>query len=609
MSQLDTLYRAIRDYRLQTAEDKDCSALKKAIAEADPENDLMQVEYTVCTIEEDWIVAIEEGLVFIEKAIKEERQFIRTNGEVLPIERVKHVSKESIAHLAKHSDLITDYDEEDEDDLIPEKLYTTEKLSDFAVYENRFLYMLLCYLRDFISLRYNKILELSSFYSGKMTVHKTMFFRNRKLTYDLELTDENKNDPFLRQRFVGNALLDRIDLILKAVMVFLGTPLMQEVGKVAMLKPPITKTNVLKMNHNFKGCVALYEYICAYNKPGYSVQQMFKTLSPLKPDVADEVAETISLQTFLLYQHGMDLEHYLKERFDQEEQRRKELAEQKHLEQLRILRKRIDESGNSPEEYMLALERRNRMLENDRIQLGIARQKIEEMQSAFDTLTEDNKQKTQEIEELNQRLVGLEHKYEEDMYALRNDFDTKIADLNTAHNEQIVTLNAAHAEEVQKAVAEYRTQAENLIAEHEQAVNELNAAHEQAVADLKSQFAEERNALNANIDQANQAVTSKNAEVEEMNARIAAMEDKVALTEARLNALRKEYKLFTPADDFTEQDKFEEIEHQYNVFKKFFDEEWRKTKKRIRRECHNQAVAEYNEEQRIRKESQTDNKD
>ena len=126
---------------------------------------------------------------------------------------------------------------------------------------------------------------------------------------------------------------------------------------------------------------------------------------------------------------------------------------------------------------------------------------------------------------------------------------------------------------------------------------------------MKSQFAEERNALNANIDQANQAVASKNAEVEEMNTRIAAMEDKVTLTEARLNALRKEYKLFTPADDFTEQDKFEEIEHQYNVFKKFFDEEWRKTKKRIRRECHNQAVAEYNEEQRIRKESQTDNKD
>ena len=48
---------------------------------------------------------MEKGLVHIEKAIKEERQFIRSNGEVLPIEKIKHVSKESIEHLAKLLDI------------------------------------------------------------------------------------------------------------------------------------------------------------------------------------------------------------------------------------------------------------------------------------------------------------------------------------------------------------------------------------------------------------------------------------------------------------------------------------------------------------------------
>ena len=55
-------------------------------------------------------------------------------------EKVKNVSKDSVAHLARHSNLITRYEEGE--DIIPDRLYTVERLSDYAVYENRFLYML-----------------------------------------------------------------------------------------------------------------------------------------------------------------------------------------------------------------------------------------------------------------------------------------------------------------------------------------------------------------------------------------------------------------------------------------------------------------------------------
>jgi hypothetical protein len=47
---------------------------------------------------------------------------------------------------------------------------------------------------------------------------------------------------------------------------------MECVSKVAMLKPPITKTNILKMDNNFKAAVALYDYLLSYHKDGYSFE-------------------------------------------------------------------------------------------------------------------------------------------------------------------------------------------------------------------------------------------------------------------------------------------------------------------------------------------------
>ena len=41
------------------------------------------------------------------KAIKMERQFIRSQGEVVDIEKVKIVSRDSVEHLARHSNMIT----------------------------------------------------------------------------------------------------------------------------------------------------------------------------------------------------------------------------------------------------------------------------------------------------------------------------------------------------------------------------------------------------------------------------------------------------------------------------------------------------------------------
>ena len=107
MNQLDTDYRALLDYKKMTKADRECDALLRAIVTAEARSENITVIRSLCTVDEDWVNAIEEGLVHIEKAIKEERQFILSKGEVVPIEKAKNVSTESVKHLAKHSNLIT----------------------------------------------------------------------------------------------------------------------------------------------------------------------------------------------------------------------------------------------------------------------------------------------------------------------------------------------------------------------------------------------------------------------------------------------------------------------------------------------------------------------
>jgi uncharacterized protein YnzC (UPF0291/DUF896 family) len=189
MNQKDIFYRAFAEYRKQTSDNAKCKKFRGSIRKAGAELDQLESIRSNCIIEEDWVNRIYEGLPFIEKAIREERQFIRQEGEVVPIEKAKRVSKDTVEHLARHSDMITHVPEEG-NDLTPDKLYIVEKLSDFAVYENRFLYMLHCYLRDFIEIRYGKIVELGNTYRANFSMKKEIRLNKRQISFQTVFSEE-----------------------------------------------------------------------------------------------------------------------------------------------------------------------------------------------------------------------------------------------------------------------------------------------------------------------------------------------------------------------------------------------------------------------------------
>ncbi len=612
MTLLDIYYRAFKEYRKQTADKTGCEKDRRSIAETDTEQDRLQSTKYLCRIEEDWIKAVEEGLEFVEKAVAEERQFIRTNGEVVPIEKVRKISKDSVEHLAKHSDLITHVPEEEDDLLIPDKLYMVEKLSDYAVYENRFLYMMLCYVKSFIEYRLEKIENLRRKYVGDMAISKEIVTKKRTLKIKTEVYEERTDNPFPIPDEKTDKALQRIKDCQSIINALLNTDLMLQVAKSPMIKPPIVKTNVLKMNNNFKRALALYDYIASYKGQGYDYEEVTLNFAPYTEKVADEIAEAANLTSFLAYKVGNDIESILENEYQAEERRRQEEEAAKTVQRIKRLKKRALESNKTMEEYMLLLEERNRRLEKDGEELISLRKEVEVLNFKIDEINREKEELNRQIESLQltleekeQEIAQLNQKYIEDMAALREEHAQEISGLNEEHESMTESLKAEFADKRTETIDGY----EATVGELNGQIEDLNAQLRQTVDEYKDKT-EELDRQLADIDAAKQRIIDEceaklkagesgyqsdlqkleqnyKSEVEKLErtqrAELKKVRDEAALIRGELDGIRAQAGKLTPSADYTSRDRFIELEEEYMAFHRFFKAQWEYTKKEIRK--------------------------
>ena len=664
MGKLNKLYRAFIDYRKVTATDSDLKRERKTYKFIDKDLEYFEAIKINCTIEEDWVKEIESKIEYVTKAVNEERQFIETIGEVVPIEKVKKVSKDSVKHLAKHSNLITKLPENEEDDIIPEKLYMVEKISDYTVYENRFLYMLLCYMRDFIDLRVSKIQEAIATYKSDFKMKKTMESKSRTLIFETSLFEDRKDNPYPLLNEKTQNLLERIDTFAHDVQALLKTDLMQQVSEAPMIKPPITKTNVLKMNNNFKNAVALYEYLASYDKVGYSLEEVKVNLEPFVDPMSDEIVEMVSLTSFLSYKYGNNLEDMLREEYEEEERLKRIEELKRNAEQIKALKKRIKESGMGQEEYMLMLEKQNRQLEKDSADLVVAKNEILALKEQIETIEKEKEvlritieELNKTIEDLNLEIERLNKKYIEDMAKkdaehkaaiekltlehsneiakLKENHQSEVSTIITKYSNEIAVINTNNTNHVKSLTEKYNTELSQLMENHENEIDDLNTKYNKEIVALedahekeKQEIFDDYNAQVSDLTTRNEVLSDHNEDlmirleenrkflneetlrmeqerrdiIDECNKNIretihetnreimaarslteAAIEE-TRYANAKLNALKKLHGMFTDEDDFTSKERFNELELQKKAFNKLYKEEWKKTKKRIKRE-------------------------
>lgn len=537
MAKIDVYHKAFIDYRKETEKDKSCAADRKRIKHSGLEFDVLRSTKYKCTIDDEWIKKIEVGLEFVEKAVAEERQFIRVNGEVVPIEKAKKISKHSVEHLARHSNMITHVPTDPKANLVPDAIYMVEKLNDYAVYENRFLYMLLCYLRDFIDLRLNKIYRLRMTYYCDFSFKKDMESRNRNYQFESTFHDERFDNPYPIPDDRSNELLKRIEDCQQIIIMLLNTDLMVEVSKSPMIKPPIVKTNVLKMNNNFIRSLALYDYIASYKGDGYFSEEIVHDFIPLEDTTADELAELVTLTNYLTYKYGNDIQEVLDAEYERQEEIKRKKEEERLLQQIERMKKRVEETGKSLEEYIMLLEKRNRMLENDAQELIIARNEILKLNEEIEKLN-------LEKQELNRKIERLEDEIQEkirEIAYLHEKYQQEIKELKEQHAREIEELNAAHEEEIDNLTEDYENQIEELKQDHENKINEINLMHEENIQLIKNAHNEQINDLNRLHNE--QLVNQELKLNEEFNHKSIEFQSKITVLTGDLSNLREQYDL------------------------------------------------------------------
>ena len=482
---------------------------------------------------------IEFGLPFVEKAIAEERQFIKNEGEVLDIEKVKRVSKDSVEHLARHSDLIT-HVPADGGDLIPDKIYMVERLSDYAVYENRFLYMMLCYLRDFIDIRLKKIKELGNTYKANTYFKRDMLTSNGKLFFEGKLVEECKRDPFASFDKNSLTLIGRIESCQHVVSSLLAKPLMVIVSKTPMIKPPITKTNVLKMNTKFKNAVSLYEYLVAYQGLGYEIIENKKTFSPFTPELADDLSEIVNLASFLTYEYGNGLNERLSREYNEEEQERKERERVRALAEIEELKAKLEAGEINTAEYVYSLEKGLSAFKTEN-------ERLKECEKDLYVLKDKHEGLKQEKIQLNKKLFEAERESQE----------------KSAHIEE---LNVQHKKDMDEA--------------EERRLHDLEEQSTTLTQDFTAKIAKKDEEYRLELAQVKKQASEELAEISQKYGELVARNE---LTLAELHAVKGSQGLMAD-EDFSSEEKFKELEKEFLAFYNLFNEKWKDAKKQIRKD-------------------------
>lgn len=523
MEQMEKYYRVYADFKQSLEKIGSHHYITAAQELADKGNDthIGKVYYRVVDL--DWVEAIESTLVYIDKAIREQRRFIEVTEEVVPIEKARNITTESVRHLAQHTNLIARVEGSD---VTPEKILNIQREESFAIYENRFLYTLLQKLAYFVGLRYKALSDAPNDSFSKVNIHRDFQVFDEKIEYDLSFSIESHTNTKVDLNADVTTLsgYERVLRIRTVLGDFLSTPLMRELTGCELVRPPILHTNLMTKNPNFKKSLDLWNYIETYTKPGYQAAgNEFDGV--LEDKYKKALYDTVALQQFAIELcSNPDLEEQLQA--DYEEEKRAEEEEKKRAEEERI---RIYEQKAE----LAVLEERDALRE----QIETFEKNIGSLEKNIATLTVESENKDRKIQRLTSENKHLEKELSDQITKIGNmqlELDRKENELKAAREE---TEKVKSKLEEQTALNE---QLNTKIASLEEKTAELEAAvaaHLATIAALeadvdskKAEIAEKTSAiasLEANVAELNKEIESKNDEISQHTSKIASLEKDV----------------------------------------------------------------------------------
>ena len=433
--------------------------IEEALKDGDEGKDSIFGKTNEKVIDMDWVIAIEETLPYIQKAIDEQRRFIKQAENVVRIKKAK-------------------------------KILTVEREEGFAIYENRVLLTLIHKALMFVDDKYSKMKDVPNDSYNKITMNRHLELNQQKLDFSVNYVNENHEslaEDLDVEDIESLSDFDRIRRIRQGLNECLATPLMKEIAKEPQVKPPLTQTNLLKENPNFKKAVELWNFLDTYKKKGFELVG-----EEYNGKMTDENKEDVYLA--MEFQHFMmsittnpALRKMLQEKYEEENALAKEESDRPEKVKEMVLEAQTEAVRKEEIEKLTA--------EITELKQKIAEQKIEEQANIIKTqegkiaaLENERESHAKQVEQMNadfaEKTRIAEENFANRLSAKQKEFD----DAQTAHNEYVTKLNTDNANKIAELNTNHSNEVAQLKSDYENRIDTINKENATATANLKSDY-------------------------------------------------------------------------------------------------------------------------
>lgn len=435
--------------------------IEEALKDGDEGKDSIFGKTNEKVIDMDWVIAIEETLPYIQKAIEEQRRFIKQAENVVRIKKAK-------------------------------KILTVEREEGFAIYENRVLLTLIHKALMFVDDKYSKMKDVPNDSYNNITMNRHLELSQQKLDFSVNYVNENHEslaEDLDVEDIESLSDFDRIRRIRQGLNECLATPLMKEIAKEPQVKPPLTQTNLLKENPNFKKAVELWSFLDTYKKQGFELVG-----EEYNGKMTDENKEDVYLA--MEFQHFMmsittnpALRKMLQEKYEEENALAKEEADRPEKVKEMVLEAQTEAVRKEEIEKLTAeiTELKQKIAEQ--------KQKIEEQANIIKTqegkiaaLENERESHAKQVEQMNadfaEKTRIAEENFANRLSAKQKEFD----DAQTAHNEYVTKLNTDNANKIAELNTNHSNEVAQLKSDYENRIDTINKENATATANLKSDY-------------------------------------------------------------------------------------------------------------------------
>ena len=228
--------------------------------------------YMLRCIDETWIKAVEESLPALDELIRNPSHFIAETEEILPIEMTKKITSRSVAHLSRHTDLISKVEG---DTVTPIKMLNVFREDSILTYENKFVNTLIYKLFVFVNSRYNTALNYGVDEKVTAIEFEDKFYHDEykaKVKINVELSKksngEERSEEERINRITQSDLWQRVSRLNDVVAAYRSSDFCLAMGTY-YVRPPVIRTNAILKNKYFRQCLALWEFIESYEDDGF----------------------------------------------------------------------------------------------------------------------------------------------------------------------------------------------------------------------------------------------------------------------------------------------------------------------------------------------------